>query len=281
MIFRRDRNPVESYRSKLPDNPVLWWLGQAGFLLGMGGKRILIDPYLSDFLAQKYSGTVYPHKRMMPPPLKISDVEKIDYCLCSHSHSDHMDPGLLPLLSVQNPSCIFIVPYAVKEVAIERGVPSARLICIDAGDEYPLGGEMMLSAVPSAHEELKQDSEGRYFFLGYIIKWNDYTVYHSGDCIPYPGLDSWIMKFNIDLALLPVNGRSPELSRSGILGNFNINEVCQIVRKHGIKYIIPHHFGMFDFNTVSRQSIDSAVRQNSLEERVFPAETGIMYSLSR
>ncbi|MEI9909425.1 MAG: hypothetical protein WDO71_07025 [Bacteroidota bacterium] len=26
----------------------LWWLGQSGFLLQWKGKRVLIDPYLSD-----------------------------------------------------------------------------------------------------------------------------------------------------------------------------------------------------------------------------------------
>ena len=30
----------------------LWWLGQSGFLLQWNGKRILIDPYLSDSLTK-------------------------------------------------------------------------------------------------------------------------------------------------------------------------------------------------------------------------------------
>ncbi|HWP68417.1 MAG TPA: hypothetical protein VN437_03870, partial [Rectinemataceae bacterium] len=39
----------------------LRWLGQAGFLMETGGIRILVDPYLSDSLAEKYRGKQYPH----------------------------------------------------------------------------------------------------------------------------------------------------------------------------------------------------------------------------
>jgi hypothetical protein len=42
----------------------LSWLGQSGFLLQWNGKRVLIDPYLSDSLTKKYAGTDKPHARM-------------------------------------------------------------------------------------------------------------------------------------------------------------------------------------------------------------------------
>lgn len=41
------------------------WLGQAGFALRAEGCRWLVDPYLSDFLAQKYRGSEFPHDRLM------------------------------------------------------------------------------------------------------------------------------------------------------------------------------------------------------------------------
>jgi len=34
----------------------LWWLGQSGFLLQWNGKRVLMDPYLSDSLTKKICG---------------------------------------------------------------------------------------------------------------------------------------------------------------------------------------------------------------------------------
>ena len=35
------------------------WLGQAGFWIETGEARVLIDPYLSDSLAQKYADPQY------------------------------------------------------------------------------------------------------------------------------------------------------------------------------------------------------------------------------
>ncbi len=62
--------PLEEYLRKPPQPGIrLFWLGQAGFVLEAHEKRIVIDPYLSDSLAEKYKGTPRPHIRMMPPPV--------------------------------------------------------------------------------------------------------------------------------------------------------------------------------------------------------------------
>jgi L-ascorbate metabolism protein UlaG (beta-lactamase superfamily) len=50
----------------------LYWLGQAGFVIQAGVRRLVIDPYLSDTLAAKYRGTATPHERMERPPMGLS-----------------------------------------------------------------------------------------------------------------------------------------------------------------------------------------------------------------
>ena len=47
----------------------LWWLGQAGFAVRYGGRSFLIDPYLSNSLAEKYKDAEFKHVRMMPAPI--------------------------------------------------------------------------------------------------------------------------------------------------------------------------------------------------------------------
>ncbi len=279
--LKQVKQDISFYRKTVNDDLNFWWLGQAGFLICIGNLKFLIDPYLSDFLSVKYKGTEFPHERMMPPPISMYELTDIDYCLCSHSHSDHMDPGLIPVLSSLSPSCRFVVPEAVREIAAQRGVPEGKITAIDAGRKFEAGSSLFIHAIPAAHETLDRDSSGNYFFLGFILEFGPYTIYHSGDCIPYPELDNWLEPYEIDLALMPVNGRREELSSKGILGNFNISEVCRIVRKHDIKYAVPHHFGMFEFNTVSRESIESVVSESGLGGRINPAETGIRYSLGR
>ena len=91
------------------------WLGQAGFVIDTAGYRLVIDPYLSNSLAEKYRGTVRPHVRMMPPPVEPSEIRHVDFVMCSHAHTDHMDPGTLPALMDANPRAKLIAPVAARD----------------------------------------------------------------------------------------------------------------------------------------------------------------------
>ncbi len=281
LMLRWEENPVRNYHEDDYKGVSLWWLGQAGFLVRFGGKNILMDPYLSDVLAQKYKGKKFPHIRMMEPPLSMEDLTDIDYCISSHAHSDHMDPGLLPVLRETSPRCRFICPEAVRSTARERGAPDDRLIGLNAGDSLSLGTGLSLSAIPAAHEEIKTDDEGRHFFLGYILALDGYRIFHPGDCLPYEGFDSWLGSYTVDLGLLPVNGQRDELSSQGIAGNFDMKQACQIMADHDINYMIPQHFGMFDFNTVSLESINGEAEASGMKERIFPAAVGRVYRMIR
>lgn len=274
------------------------WLGQAGFLIEWSG-RLVIDPYLSDFLAKKYKGKKFEHHRMMPAPILPGELRGIDFYLCTHRHSDHMDPETLPIAAKNNPEALFVVPASQEKRAIELGVPEDRIIAIEGGETVHLGTavrggpRITLEALPSAHEGLERDEQGRYLFLGYIIRFPDFTVYHSGDCVPYQGLAERLSREkrgggeNIDLALLPVNGRDRYRRENGIPGNFTIRESLELCSRAGIPYLIPHHFGMFAFNTVSVEQIreeaerfrKAAAKQGRpLPEMLIP-ETGSRYEI--
>src|ERR1700712_4628335 len=60
----------------------LHWLGQAGFVIEFNRFRMLIDPYLSDSLAEKYKGTKFPHTRMMAAPILPDELDRLDLVLC-------------------------------------------------------------------------------------------------------------------------------------------------------------------------------------------------------
>ena len=192
----------------------VWWLGQAGFLIRSGNKRVVIDPYLSNSLAKKYSGTRFPHQRMAPPPVEPQNLFPVDYIFVTHGHTDHMDPETLRPIAAANPNCTFVVPSAEKAKAADRGVPEGRLASIDANDRMRLDACLSLIAIPAAHEDLKRDAQGRHFFLGYALCVEERPVlYHSGDCIPYAGLSDRLSGLDIDLALLPINGRDSVRTR--------------------------------------------------------------------
>jgi len=255
-----------------PGTPGLFWLGQAGFWIETGRHRILIDPYLSDSLARKYAGRKHPHERMMPPPVTVEALPRPDIVLVTHAHTDHMDPGTLGPLHDRFPDLPFVVPAAREAVARERIGAAARLVPVDASDvSQPLPG-LTLTVFPAAHEALERDDAGRHVFLGYGIASSGLRLYHSGDCVPFAGLAERIREFDPQILLLPVNGRDAQRLADGIPGNFTLDEALALAR--GYPCLVPHHFGMFDFNTVDPAAIDAAARASGPPQLSRP-EAGI------
>jgi L-ascorbate metabolism protein UlaG (beta-lactamase superfamily) len=277
--FTRLEIPLERY-DKLALS--LWWLGQAGFYLKYGNYSILIDAYLSDSLAQKYAGKEFPHLRMMPPPVNIEQFRNLDFVFCTHGHSDHMDPGSLPQLAENNPLCKFIIPKSEIKTAVERGVAENKIIGVNAGESLILRDDLKLDILSSSHEELKMNELGEYYYLGYVISLGQFTLYHSGDCIPYDGLSEKLKKINIDAALLPVNGRDNYRKERGIPGNFTFKEAALLCYECNIPNLIVHHFGMFSFNTVYEETLIQRKKKFSNEKlNIIIPETGYHYEIRK
>jgi L-ascorbate metabolism protein UlaG (beta-lactamase superfamily) len=239
----------------------LAWLGQAGFAARSKNHRWLIDPYLSDFLAEKYRGAEFPHLRMMQAPIEPSVLADLDWVFCTHRHSDHMDPGTLPHLAKSNPECRFIVPRAELAAAVKAGVPPERTAGVNAGETLELSPNLTVRVVAAAHETLKVNEQGDHHFLGYILETEGLSIYHSGDCVPYRGLTESLLQRAIDVALLPVNGRDAYRMGRGVPGNLTFSEARDLCIAAGIPIFIPHHFGMFEFNTPTGAEIDAESRQ--------------------
>jgi L-ascorbate metabolism protein UlaG (beta-lactamase superfamily) len=256
----------------------LYWLGQAGFVVEAAGRRIVIDPYLSDSLAEKYRGTPRPHVRMMPPPVSIERIGAIDLVICTHAHTDHMDPGTLKLLLRLNPNAALLAPRAVRVKALDRsGIEESRLLLINNGETIEFGSGFVIIATRSAHEALEMDQAGQYPFLGYLFDFGGLRLWHSGDCVPFLGLEDELRTLRPNIALLPVNGRRADLARSGVSGNFSLNEAIKLGRAIGVSDLVAHHYGMFDFNTADPDAIDLAAKTTG-DLHVHRARTGIAFT---
>ncbi len=228
------------------DDLHIWWLGQSGFLVQWRGTHLLFDPYLSDSLSRKYAATDKPHTRMTGLIISPDALDFIDLTTSSHNHTDHLDGETLTALMLANPEMELLVPSANLRFAAERlDVDSDQLEAIDAGQSIALG-PFELHAVPAAHEDLAKDDLGRHQYVGYVAKLGPWTIYHSGDTIPYDGMEEILLQWKIDVALLPINGRRPERR---VAGNLWGHEAANLAKAIGVRMVIPCHYDMFEFNT--------------------------------
>lgn len=233
----------------------LWWLGQSGFLLQWEGRHLLLDPYLSDSLTRKYAGTQRPHVRLTEIPLAPALLPRIDVLTSSHRHTDHLDAETIQPVLAASPGVALVVPEAERGFVAERlGIDPTRPLGLDDGREVAAAG-FRFRGVAAAHEELQRDAAGRCRFLGYLIRFGPWTVYHSGDTVPYPDLAPRLRPYRPDVALLPINGRD---ARRGVAGNLDGPEAARLAHDVGAGLAIPCHYEMFAFNTASTEPFAAA-----------------------
>jgi Predicted Zn-dependent hydrolases of the beta-lactamase fold len=78
--------------------------------------------------------------------------------------------------------------------------------------------EFTFSGMPAKHNEIERDENGNCKFMGYIIEFGKYKIYHSGDTIWFDEMVDLLKPFAVDVAILPINGNDP--SRK-VAGNLN------------------------------------------------------------
>lgn len=230
------------------DQIALWYLGQEGFIIKFKEKYIAIDLYLTDYVDKHCNTKTVVWKRNYASPVSPDQLDFIDYYFCTHSHYDHADPDTLCAVNSCNKKIKFIVPKPKKNTFMAYGIDKSKLIlaCADTKIDF---GDFSVLPIPSAHEEFHQDENGNFYELGYIFKvCNDTCIFHAGDMCIYNGLMERIK--NINLALLPINGRDYFRYSNDIIGNFDSQEALILAKECKIDTLVPMHFDLYDINSV-------------------------------
>jgi L-ascorbate metabolism protein UlaG (beta-lactamase superfamily) len=81
-----------------------------------------------------------------------------------------------------------------------------------------------------------------------VVTANRCRIYHSGDTVMFPGMVERLRPYAVDLALLPINGRSPQRR---VAGNLDGIEAARLAHAIGARWVVPCHYEMFEFNTAS------------------------------
>lgn len=234
----------------LPGQAALFYTGQTGFIIKCAGKYLLIDGYLTDYVDRCCSSDLAKWVRRYPAPIAPEELDFIDYVFCTHAHADHADPETLAAILRVNTKARFIVSNAITDVLCSYGIPSDRILGLKSDIKTVLDQLISVTAIPAAHEELHPDANGDYLEVGFRLELGNITLYHSGDCCPYPGLEERIA--GCDIIMMPINGRDYYRTQvCDIIGCFDSREAILLAKNTGAKLLIPMHYDLYDINCVN------------------------------
>lgn len=224
------------------------WLGQAGFRLELDGIAVVVDPWAS------------PHElRLVPPPPRALAAEDVDWLLVTHEHLDHLDLPFLPTLLERSPGVRIVLPAPLVPLVRDL-VAGDRLVPVAPGDRLDLGG-LEVRVVPAFHGVTMEDAYGDGTalgegprFVGYVLG-RDPRVYHAGDTIVTGALVDALAPLEVDVALLPCNGRDAEREARGIVGNMDAAEAVDLAVRIGASQLLPYHWDGFAGNTASPEAV--------------------------
>lgn len=207
------------------------WIGQASFLIQLGGVNILIDPVLSPSL-----GWV---KRNIPPGLNWAALPKIDVVLITHNHRDHMDAPTLVKLGTYP---TFVVPEGLGKWFESAGKPN--VIEMRWWDQIEIKG-VKINFVPAEHWSRRGMNDiNSSWWGGFVIERNGMCVYHSGDTGWFDGFEQIGKRFpNIHAAMLPIGAYAPRwfMQRQHI----DPDEAVLAYQAVGAKHFVAMHWGTF------------------------------------
>jgi L-ascorbate metabolism protein UlaG (beta-lactamase superfamily) len=209
--------PVQSGRALLADidgtistTPTLWWLGHRGFVMRFATITFYIDPCLS----------------LPPQVLDPADVRHADLILVNDAR---IDPAIRSIL-ISSPRAKVVIPKSATDAAVASGIPLDRMTTTDADLRVEYFKDNLYGrvyAVPSANPTLDYSPTSGYPYLGYLIRFGRWTVYHAGGCAMYEGLADRLRPFNVNVALLPIGE-----------GYFSVSEAADLAAAIGAAWIV-------------------------------------------
>ena len=203
------------------------WITQGGLLFETERVSVMVDPYLSNSVAEKLD----PKKeRRIPVDESLFDVCP-DVIIITHDHLDHLDPDtLVRFLSRTDKVITVLAPLNAYKKLLEFGC-GHNYVLLSPHSVWSEGG-LTFYAVSAAHSDVTA--------AGYIIDDGEKTYYVSGDTLyNYDVIDDVIelCEDGVDYAFLPVNG---------VGNNMNMRDAADFACEIGAKCAVPIHWGLFD-----------------------------------
>lgn len=229
----------------------LRWLGQSGVVVRAQGaeETLVVDPYVVAHEARRFPAVLSAAQIAALPGLCV---------LATHAHYDHLDDEVLAALPA---SAHLVVPAGIAARAAAQ--TDAQVTALAVG-EATTHGAWTITAVPAMHAEAVPPADyvlsdpAHPIFCGFHLD-GPLRIYHAGDTLDCAALRAALAGRAVDVALLPINGRSPEREAQDIAGNLEPEEAVALARALGAGALVPLHWDMFAANTGDLRALAGAL----------------------
>jgi L-ascorbate metabolism protein UlaG (beta-lactamase superfamily) len=225
----------------MPNGVAITWYGHASFgLVGPGGARILIDPWLD--------GPTFPADR--------KDSLEADLIVLTHGHVDHAAStvGLAKKLSVP-----VLAPVELAGALGAAGV--ADVVGFNKGGTVTSNGVSftMTQAIHTGSIDIGTGSGGYCEPAGYVITFsNGARVYAAGDTAIHADMALVGELYAPDVAILPIGDHYT-------MGPFQAAHACRLLN---IPEVVPGHWGTFPALTGTPAALRDELSKLGLAARV-------------
>lgn len=188
------------------------WFGHAAFLVTIGNKKFLVDPWVLN-----------PRSKLR----SLDELPDIDYIIVTHDHGDHLG-NAIEIMKKKSKAKLIAIFEIANYVAQELG-SSERVIDANIGGPIDLGNGYYVILTNATHSSSRGHSTGAVFG-----REGEY-VYHAGDTGLMYDMKLIGELYRPILALLPIGGHYT-------MGPREAAKAVELIRP---KYVIPMHYHTF------------------------------------
>ncbi len=223
-------------------------LGHSALLMDWFGVRAISDPTLFYRVGLSMGGlfTIGPH-RHIPPPLAPAELQNVDVILITHAHMDHLD---LPSLRALPKSAVVIACRGCGDLIRPLGFHDVREL--RWGERTEVKG-LRVQALGAKHWGVRWPPFGRaYGYNSYLLERDGVRMLLACDSA-YTTIFSTLRSDPPDVAAFSIAAYDP-----WIRNHANPEQVWEMFRETGARYLIPLHWGTF---RLSKEPMDEPMRR--------------------
>lgn len=240
---------------------MLWWLGQAGFILKTPkGVITALDPYLSNSCKKIGEENSFRMDRQVPAPIAPKDLAGLGLYLITHSHQDHLDPETIEPYLRAGGTAKFLAPAEAWQRLHYIGVPADQTELVWPNKSINFGDLTIRPtfAIPFMGDDLTH--VGYLFFIK-----GGPTLYFTGDTAYHDLLVDAVTPHKPDVLVAVINGA---------FRNMGPAEAALLAKRLNVKTVIPCHHDLFLDNCQPPQMLHTNLKLQGIGDTYCLLEQG-------